>query len=108
MARAAPFARSPRGVAARNRSPGDRSVYLVNVTRHWVVVRGDEAADGITGGPVPLAAFGCLRRRVRRVYRARPGTDVVSMLTPWVWDEWRLTERQREDAVLRRSRGDHP
>lgn len=92
---------------ARERSPGDRAVYLVNVTRHWVVVRGDEAGDSITGAPVPLAEFGCVRKRVRRVYRVRPGADHRSMLKPWVWDEWRLTERQRMDAAIRRSRGDY-
>ena len=62
---------------ARDRSPGDRSVYLINVTRHWVVVRGDEAADSKTGGPVPLADFGCLRKRVGRVYSVQPGTSRV-------------------------------
>ena len=92
---------------ARDRSPGDGSVYLISVTGHWVVVCGDEAADGHTGGPVPLAGFGCLRKRVRRVYRVRLGTDHLSMLTPWGWDEWRLTERERMDAALRRRRGDH-
>jgi hypothetical protein len=49
-----------------------RATFIVNVTRHWVVVQGNKAGDSETGGPVLTSEMGYRRAAVKAAYRLTP------------------------------------